>query len=60
MTQPLSHYAQSPRLDDVSGCTVLDLDDDDPILVDSSGAQVDTWREVGPASRVHERGENVR
>ena len=35
-------------LSDVAGYTVLDEDDDDPVLIDPSGTPVDTWREGYP------------
>lgn len=35
-------------LGDLLGYSVLDIDDDDPVLLDSTGSPVDTWREGYP------------
>jgi polyphosphate kinase len=45
-TIPQQH--ESVDLADLLGFTVIDEDDDDPILVDRNGVQVDTWREGYP------------
>jgi polyphosphate kinase 2 len=50
-------YSPPPSLDDVFGFTVLDNDDDDPVLLDSSGAAVDTWREGYPYDSRMDRDE---
>jgi polyphosphate kinase 2 len=57
MTQLVSHYALPPELDDVSGYTVLDDDDDDPVLVSHDGTHIDTWREGYPYSERMDRNE---
>jgi len=48
MHQLVSHYAPPPALDRVDGYRVVDIDDDDPILLDAAGAHIDTWREGYP------------
>jgi polyphosphate kinase 2 len=57
MTQLVSHYALPPELDDVSGYTVLDDDDDDPVLFTHDGTHIDTWREGYPYSERMDRNE---
>ncbi|CAD5996134.1 polyphosphate kinase 2 [Agreia sp. COWG] len=57
MTQLVSHYAFPPDLNDVSGYTVLDDDDDDPVLVADDGTRVDTWREGYPYAERMNRDE---
>ncbi|WP_078715254.1 polyphosphate kinase 2 [Agreia bicolorata] len=57
MTQLVSHYALPPDLDDVSGYTVLDEDDDDPVLISRDGTHVDTWREGYPYAERMSRDE---
>ncbi|HEY0247860.1 MAG TPA: polyphosphate kinase 2 [Gryllotalpicola sp.] len=47
MTDALS-YSLPPELDRLEGYTVVDDDDDDPTLHDSTGRHVDTWREGYP------------
>ncbi|UFS58811.1 polyphosphate kinase 2 [Subtercola endophyticus] len=48
MTNSENSYLPAPDLSDVLGFTVLDNDDDDPVLVDRDGAAIDTWREGYP------------
>lgn len=48
MQQLVSHYAPPPALDQVGGYQVVDVDDDDPILLDAAGSHIDTWREGYP------------
>ncbi|MGG7464198.1 polyphosphate kinase 2 [Plantibacter sp. YIM 135347] len=48
MSQLVTHYTPPPSLDDVAGYTVVDEDDDDPVLLSADGAYVDTWREGYP------------
>ena len=48
MQQLVSHYAPPPALDQVDGYQVVDVDDDDPILLDAAGSHIDTWREGYP------------
>ncbi|MGK9147844.1 polyphosphate kinase 2 [Plantibacter flavus] len=48
MQQLVSHYAPPPALDQVDDYRVVDVDDDDPILLDASGKHIDTWREGYP------------
>jgi polyphosphate kinase 2 len=50
-------YSPPPTLDDVFGFTVLDNDDDDPVLIDSTGHAVDTWREGYPYDSRMDRDE---
>ena len=57
MTQLVSHYALPPDLEDVSGYTVLDDDDDDPVLISREGTRIDTWREGYPYAERMERNE---
>jgi polyphosphate kinase len=44
-------------LDDLLGYTVLDDDDDDPVLVRTDGSAVDTWREGYPYDQRMDRTE---
>lgn len=48
MQQLVSHYAPPPPLDRMDGYQVVDVDDDDPILLDAAGSHIDTWREGYP------------
>jgi polyphosphate kinase 2 len=48
MTDAETWYTDGPELDRVDGYTVLDTDDDDPVLVSPSGRAIDTWREGYP------------
>ncbi len=48
MQQLVSHYAPPPPLDRMDGYQVIDVDDDDPILLDAAGSHIDTWREGYP------------
>jgi polyphosphate kinase 2 len=57
MTQLVSHYALPPDLDDMAGFTVLDEDDDDPVLISRDGSQIDTWREGYPYAERMDREE---
>ncbi|WP_086460191.1 polyphosphate kinase 2 [Agreia sp. VKM Ac-1783] len=57
MTQLVSHYALPPDLDDVSGYTVFDEDDDDPVLISRDGTRIDTWREGYPYAERMDRNE---
>jgi polyphosphate kinase 2 len=41
-------YAVTPDLTKIAGYTVLDNDDDDPVLLTPDGSQIDTWREGYP------------
>jgi polyphosphate kinase 2 len=50
-------YAPPPDLTDVLGFSVLDNDDDDPVLIDRTGAAVDTWREGYPYDSRMDRDE---
>ncbi|MCU1422483.1 MAG: ppk2 [Microbacteriaceae bacterium] len=50
-------YAAAPDLTDVLGYTVLDEDDDDPVLVDRSGTHIDTWRQGYPYDQRMDRDE---
>jgi polyphosphate kinase 2 len=50
-------YAAAPDLTDVLGYTVLDEDDDDPVLVDRSGNHIDTWRQGYPYDQRMDRDE---
>ena len=45
---PLTSNAPRVDLSDLLGYRVIDEDDDDPVLIDRSGAVVDTWREGYP------------
>ncbi|MFB2556715.1 polyphosphate kinase 2 [Herbiconiux liangxiaofengii] len=45
------------ELDDLLGYSVLDDDDDDPVLVRTDGAPVDTWREGYPYDERMDRAE---
>ena len=51
VTQLLPERANFPRVTTTpfeKGFSVFDDDDDDPVLIDSTGAPVDTWRENYP------------
>jgi polyphosphate kinase 2 len=53
----MTTYASPPDLASIEGFTVLDNDDDDPVLLDSSGAAIDTWREGYPYDHRMDRDE---
>ncbi|RFA18691.1 polyphosphate kinase 2 [Subtercola boreus] len=57
MTTSDQAYLEAPDLDDVLGYTVLDVDDDDPVLVNRDGSSIDTWREGYPYDERLDRGE---
>jgi polyphosphate kinase len=44
----MTAHDASPDLGDLLGYTVVETDDDDPILLDRDGSTVDTWREGYP------------
>ncbi|RFA12855.1 polyphosphate kinase 2 [Subtercola boreus] len=50
-------HSPAPDLDDVFGFTVIDVDDDDPVLLNRDGASVDTWREGYPYDERMDRDE---
>ncbi|MFZ4893641.1 polyphosphate kinase 2 [Plantibacter sp. Mn2098] len=50
MSQLVTHYTPPPSLEDVTGYSVVDEDDDDPVLLTSDGTYIDTWREGYPYS----------
>jgi polyphosphate kinase 2 (PPK2 family) len=53
-------YIAVPNLTEVHGYTVLDDDDDDPVLVNPLGVYVDTWREGYPYDHRMDRDEYER
>jgi polyphosphate kinase 2 len=57
MTEAESTYTTPPDLENVMGFTVLDVDDDDPVLVNPDGSPIDTWREGYPYDARMERDE---
>jgi polyphosphate kinase len=52
-----SRYAAAPDLNDIAGFSVLDNDDDDPVLLTADGVAVDTWREGYPYDHRMDRDE---
>jgi polyphosphate kinase 2 len=57
VTNSKTTYTPAPDLTDVLGYTVLDEDDDDPVLVGPLGQHIDTWREGYPYDERMDRNE---